>query len=233
MVKAVKYSAMAREIKKEYLIDHLENIKQLITEWMSQLDIPNPFAPRDGIWNWQSGYSPNLEKDQDSNHMLRHHLRSRALWSHHAEWENKLNDLWDSRSHVRELAEDHYSAKLRDEQKKQKENYIGVTLWVVFNSIYSGKSVEVHYKVPDDQLGVAIGDFKIELSASTTNERSLIEIEHKDFIHYLAKLEPLRELSALWQEIQDIEEKMRALASKALKSNDILYTCKFCRHLWK
>ena len=85
MVRAVKHSAIAQEIKKQYLVEHLEDIRRLITNWISQLSTPNPFAPREGVWNWQSGCSPDLEKDQDSNHMLRRHLRSRALWSHHAE----------------------------------------------------------------------------------------------------------------------------------------------------
>jgi len=233
VVKAVKHSAIAQEIKKNYLLGHLEDIKRLITDWISQINTPHPFAPREGVWNWQSGYSPDLEGDQDSNHMLRRHLRSRALWSHHAEWERKLNVLWDLTGQARKLAEDKYLEQLSDEQKKYRENYVGVALWVAFDSTYSGRPLEVHYEIPDDHLGVALGNFKIELSASTINECTLIEKEHKDFIHYLVKLEPLRESSTIWQEVQNLQAQIRALANKALKSNDILYQCRFCQHLWK
>ena len=233
MAKAVKHSAMAREIKKEYLVQHLEDIKRLITSWISQLSVPNPLAPRGGVWNWQLVYSPDLERDPDSNHMLRRHVRSRALWIHHTEWERKLNILGDLLSQVRKLAEDKYLEQLSDELEKYKENYIGVALWVAFDSTYSRKPLQIHYKILDNEPGVALGDFKIELSASTANERTLIENEYKDFIHYLVGLEPMKELSTLWHEIQNVQEQMRALARKALKSNDILYQCRFCRHLWK
>ena len=233
MAKAVKHSTMAREIKKEYLVQHLEDIKRLIASWISQLSVPNPLAPRGVVWNWQSVYSPNLERDSDSNHILRRHVQSRALWIHHTEWERKLSTLGDLVSQVRNLAEDKYLEQLSDEQEKYKENYIGIALWVAFDSTHSRKPLKLHYKIPDKEPGVALGDFKIELSASTANERTLIENEYKDFIHYLVGLEPMKELSTLWHEIQNVQEQMLALARKVLKSNDILYQCRFCRHLWK
>ncbi|MFB0557159.1 MAG: hypothetical protein ACETVW_04825 [Dehalococcoidia bacterium] len=233
MATGVEHSAMAREIKKEYLMEHLEDIKRLIKGWISQLSTLNPFTPRDGVWNWQSGSSPDLERDQDSNHMLRRHLHSRALWSHHAEWERKRDILWSLKGRVQKLADNHYLKQLSNEQRKHRENYVAVALYAAFESRCSGKPLEVRYKTPHDKLGIALGNFKIELAASTADERTSIEKEHKGFINYLAKVEPMKELSALWQEIQYLEEQMRALANKALKSNDILYPCRFCKHLWK
>ena len=79
MAKGVKQSAIAGEIKKEYLKDHLEQVEDLITEWIEQLNAPDPFSPHDGILGWESDYRPKLEGDLDSNHMLRSHVRSRVL----------------------------------------------------------------------------------------------------------------------------------------------------------
>ena len=40
MPKSMKHSAVAREIKKEYLKEHLEQVEGLITEWIEQLRAP-------------------------------------------------------------------------------------------------------------------------------------------------------------------------------------------------
>ena len=94
MTKPLKNSAIASEIKREYLKEHLEIVKKIIEDWISELVAPSPFAPLKDIWGWQSVYRPSAEQDPDSNHMLRRHLRSRALWYHHAAWVRKLENIW-------------------------------------------------------------------------------------------------------------------------------------------
>ena len=39
-------------------------------------------------------------------------------------------------------------------------------------------------------------------------------------------------LVAEFNETEKVEDQIRALAGKLVKSKDILYPCKFCRHLW-
>jgi hypothetical protein len=41
------------------------------------------------------------------------------------------------------------------------------------------------------------------------------------------------ELAREWQQVLDLQKKMRELAEKAIKSSDILYPCQFCRRLWQ
>ena len=101
MVKAVKHSTVAQDLKIEYLKEHLENVKRLIAEWVMQLNAPTQLAPQKGVWGWQSVYQPFAEQDPDSNHMLKRHLRSRALWSQHAGWDVKLERIWDLIKQVR------------------------------------------------------------------------------------------------------------------------------------
>lgn len=233
MAKAVKYSALAKEIKKEYLTQHLDNAKTLIAGWISQLSAPNPLAPREGIWGWLSVYRPALEEDPDSNHMLRKHVPSRALWRHHADWERKLDGIWSLINEARKQASDKHLEQPVEEQKEYSENYLGVALWAAFDSAYTGKPLKIRYKMPDDERGVACGDYKIELAAATVGRRSSVQKEHQDLANYVSERKGMKDLTDLWGEVQRLQEHMQALASKALKSNDILYPCSFCRHLWK
>lgn len=232
MARRIENSPLTLEIKKEYLKEHLKNVKQSITSWIPQLSAPSPLAPREGLFGWQSVYRSPTEEDSDNNHILRRHLRSRSLWSHHANWERKLDDIWDMTNQVRKQA-DHKHAQLSGkEQRQYNEYYVGTALWKGFEMVY-GVTIEILYKVPEDERGVAYGAYKIEMSAASPDERSSIEQEHRGFIHHLAVLKEMKELAGLWHEVEGMGEQMQAIAGKILKSNDILYPCRFCRHLWR
>ena len=91
MAKAVKHSEIGKEIKKEYLKEHLKEVQTLMEDWLSTLKAP-PMMIQKGVFGWESPYLPTAEQDDDSNHMLRRHLKSRAFWSYHADWELKLKE---------------------------------------------------------------------------------------------------------------------------------------------
>ena len=42
MAKPVKHSEMAKEIKKDYLLRHLDEVEKLITDWIPQINAPAP-----------------------------------------------------------------------------------------------------------------------------------------------------------------------------------------------
>lgn len=232
MAKAVKYSSIAGEIKKEYLKEHLENAKKLIENWILELNTPEPLTPHKGVWGWQSVYRPSIEQDLDSNHILRRHLRSRALWSHHANWERKLGSVWHLTNQVRKEANDKHLEQSSNKQRQYSAEYVTVALWKGFDSAL-GRKIEEWYKVPDDQHGLAYGAYKLELAVTGSDERSSIEKEHREFIYYLSQLEEMRQLIELWQEVLTLQAHTQAIGNKVLKSGDVLYTCMFCRHLWK
>ena len=231
MAKAVKYSEIAREIKKEYLKEHLNIVRKLIADWLPAIKAP-PLMAQKGIWGWESVYSPAVEQDPDNNHILRRHLRSRAFWSHHANWVLKLNNIWHL---INQLCKDSNNQPLKQSQNMQIQytpEYFAVALWKGFD-VANGREIDNWYKVPDDQCGVSYGAYKIELSATTEKERSLIEKEHRQFINYLAQLGEMRQIVKLWHEVDALQTQMYSIANKALKSGDILYPCVFCKHLWK
>ena len=232
MAKAVKYSTIAAEIKKEYLKEHLENVKRLIVDWLPQLNAEEPLTPRKGDRGWNSAYRPSTEQDPDSNHMLRRHLRSRALWSHHADWERKLDSILNLANQLQRISNEKHVHLSNGKRWQYNDEYVVVALWQAFNLAYRGKMFDL-YKEPDDKHGLNYGGYKIELIATSTEDRSVLETEHREFIGFLTDRSEMQDLIKVWDDVIKLQERMQSISNKALKSGDILYTCQFCRHLWK
>jgi len=96
-----------------------------------------------------------------------------------------------------------------------------------------GRTLNLDYKVPDSEIGLSIGAYQIEMSVTSKTSRNLLEQEHREFIDGIAATEQMKDLASLWSEVKVLEEAMRAVVTKTLRSNDILYACSFCKHLWK
>lgn len=234
MSKAVKYSKIAGEIKKEYLKKHLSEVKNLVDKWIRELNPPSPFGrDRDqSSWGWKVIYRPSTEQDPDSNHMLRRHLKSRALWSHHANWERKLEGIWYSIKKVRQVATKIYVKKLTVKQRQYTEDFVSTALWQGFEAA-CGKVLQLDYKDPKNHKGRSFGAYVIETSVKAAGGYSLVEREHRDFSYEIAQTEEMKNLADQWSDVAKLQEAMAAIATKALKSSDILYPCQFCKHLWK
>jgi len=233
MAKAVKRSEMAKEIKKDYMLRHLDEVEKLITDWMPQINAPAPFLLLDDNWGWLSIYRPALEENPDSKHVLKQHLHSRTLWRQHTEWERKLEATWGLITKVRKKANDLYISLSINQTTLHREQYVGVALTAAFNSIYTGKPLKIQYKIPDDQHGVSCGDFKIEMEATIDEERLSIQKGHTDFTNTITSFVEMKQLIVIWNDVEALRNQMRTIANKVIKSKDILYPCRFCRHLWK
>ncbi len=233
MAKAVKKSAVAKELKKEYLVQHLKEVDELIASWMGQLKVPGPFSPHDEGFGWESEYRPPLETDPDSNHILRSHIRSRALWRHHTEWERQLTIAWSLVTQVREMSTGQIPLIRDDDTVEIWTNYVGTALLAAFEGLRRNRRVRMNYKTPENGQGVAAGDFKIDIGAATEEQRKAIQEKHSDLAMSIAQQQAMKQLVDRWHEIVALEGRMTQLVIKILKSRDILYPCKFCRHLWK
>lgn len=233
MAKAVKHSEMAKEIKKEYLLRHLDEIEKSIMDWIPQISAPAPFLLLDDDWGWLSIYRPALEENPDSKHVLRQHLRNRTLWRHHAEWERKLEAIWGLITKVHKKANDVYTQLSINQPTLHREHYVGVALSTAFTSIYTRKLLKIQYQIPVDQHGVSCGDFKIELEATIDKERLSIQKGHTDYTKTITGYEEMKQLIAIWHDVEVLQEQMEIIINKVIKSKDILYPCRFCRHLWK
>jgi hypothetical protein len=231
MTKAKKHSPVAAELKKEYLREHLEDIKTLIGSWMAELHPPDPLAPNDRVWGWQSLYRSSKQDNPDDNHMLRHHLKSRAIWSHYSSLERKLEEIWQLTEQVRLEAKTEKEKQSVNKPWKYTEEYAFVALWKAFDMAL-GKATDLPFKVPDDQLGLSYGAYRIEKSANTPEERSLIEEVYRSFISSLSQTATMNQLANSWLEGRRLEVQISTITNKMLKSSNIFFMCMFCRHLW-
>jgi hypothetical protein len=231
MAKAVKYSQVAGELKKEYLREHLESVKTLISSWMSELHLPEPLASSERVWGWQSLYRSTRQDNPDDNHVLRHHLKSRALWSHHSSWERKLEEIWQLIKQVRAEAKTKEENQSANKLWRYSAEYTPLALWKAFD-IALDKATDLPFKVPDAQLGLSYGAYRIEETVNTLDARLFIEGEYRKFIRSLSQTRTMKQLANSWLEIGELEVQMSTIAGKMLKSGDIFYECRFCRHLW-
>lgn len=223
MAKRLADSSVTREIKKEYLKKHLDSVGSLIERWGSQLYPPFPLAHQKGSWGWQSAYRPPVELDMDDNHVIRRHLRSRALWIHHANWERELDKIYESIISVRQQAEIKLQEQTESRQREYNENYLGTALDKAFDKAL-GREVE---------NGSSYESYATGTLAMNLEGRALIEQEHWDLILDIAELGGMKGLADQWNEVLRLQKQMQLIVDRALKSNDILYPCRFCRHLWK
>ena len=232
MTKKASTSPMGMEIKKEYLKKHLEEVEDLIGRWIPELNAPLVLAPKGGSWGWQSVYRPLTEESPDNNHMLRRHLRSRALWSNHAHWERGLDRVWDLIYQVRSQAILLHTNKSSTGKSQYQDDYIDTAVWVAFNEV-CGKEPGLVYRSGDDNRGVFYGAYRIERSASDPTERIRIEDEHRQLVTVIAELKATKELKGNCFDLVRLQEHMQTIVGRLLKSRDILYQCRFCKHLWK
>lgn len=218
------------QVKRDRLNQHLQEVEDLINRWADELTAPEPFywleskseeantrvvGPRAPsvteinrepwkLWACHIVYVPPLEREIDTNHILRRHLRSRKLWQYHSEWQRLLD-------RITQLA-DPSCEKIRNVLEPKKENVsdkvIGPVLQAAFqlalrHEIAEGESEN---KFTEKQKAI-ISD------VGTSKEMSAVVME--------------------WLQVLALEEKMKDLIKKAVKSSDILYPCQFCRKLWQ
>ena len=231
MAKRLGDPTVVQELRKEYLKEHLDGVKSTVNRWALDLNAPPPFDPVSGPWGWQSAYRPRTELYPDNNHMLRRHVRSRALWRHHADWETKLDDIWGLTQQLRKEAVDIQVGQAKEQQWKHSNDYLNVALWKGFEKA-NGQDIEQSYLVPSDQLGLAYLSYKIEMSASSAEQRAWIQKGHWSLINKIAELNKMKDLVEIWRGASGLCDQMQSIAFRIVKSNDIIYACKFCRHLW-
>ena len=232
MTKSYKDSEITWEIKKEYLKEHLDSVHRMLEDWMMEINAPPPFALVDHLLGWQSKYDTSLEFDPDKKHMLKQHLRSRAFWRHNTDWGTKLSDIWDLINSIRESATKKLSDSSVNKGYKRLEDYINTALWKGFE-IARSRDMKIDYRIPDDNKGVSFGAFKIEESVTSPEDQDLVKKEHSAFSEQLSTSDSMQRLVELWNEIREVQQSMGKIVVKIIKSRDILYPCRFCRHLWK
>ena len=233
-------NSLIMQIKKERLDRHLGEVERLIAEWIPQLSATDPFASytRGDSWGWPETYRPGLQQDADSNHMLRRHLRSRALWAHHSDWGSRLEGAFELSTNVREKAAHLHHGKGSKGKSGSRagthtEGYLGAALWQAFRLARNHPPDTGNYRRGDGGKGVGFGGYLIETSSASEKRFTRIRQEHLSLSYELSGLDEMKAIAEEWALIEKLQSQMQTLASKALKSSDFLYPCRFCKRLWK
>jgi len=244
------------EVRRDRLNKHLNEVEAVIQEWITDLDAPHPFywwpseesrkltppsptyptvMPMEPLrlepwrlWACRSVYVPRAEQDTASNHILRKHLRKRALWKYNTEWRQRLDRIKELGVSICEKATE--MGNLRAKGRKPTEDYKAIALLMALE-LALGHDPEKSYSQAQRQ-GVCYAGILIEKSATPQQTNEVAE-EHWQIISELGQSKEMRELALEWQQVLDLQERMKELAQKAIKSSDILYPCQFCRRLWQ
>lgn len=262
MARGKKSAEISAEMRKDRLRKHLNEVEDLGRSWIKQLTAPNPFYWRESdeswatrpdvkaaqairfpespeekrwkMWACREAYVPLLEQDVASNHMLRKHLRKRALWHNHSEWEQRLNRIAKLAPALCERA-----AKMQEERgvgRELTEDYMPTALQAALEFASGQASAKSYSQRPGFTRGVwyegMYGGVLIDKSASSQQVDAVKE-GHWQIISELGQSNEMRQLAREWQQVQLLQERMRELAHKAVKSGDILFPCQFCRRLWQ
>jgi len=199
------------------------------------------------LWACRSLYAPRAEQDTASNHILHKHLRKRALWGYHTEWGQRLNRIRELGGPICERATEMENERAKG--RKLTEDYKATALLVALElalghtpeksysprvqgvSIAEDRGIPEKVRSPRIQ-GVLYAGVVVEKTANA-EQWKVVKEEHWQMISELGESKEMRELAQEWQQVLDLQEKMKELAQKAIKSSDILYPCQFCRRLWQ
>lgn len=252
---------MLAQVRRDRLNKHLNEVEQVITEWISELGAPSPFA-----WS-ESEEAIEFEVEKAA-------MPVRVLIQSPPEYQaTRLRKAWACcsvyvppkeqapinnhmlRKHLRKRSLWAYHTKWERRLKRITElapsvcdraahivdRYRGQ--WEITEA-FRGKALEKaldlavgrepersYSQKPTFSRGVWYDDTLIEKSAKP-EECERVADDHWRVICELAQSEEMLLLAEEWREALGLQAKMQELANKALKSSDILYACQFCRRLW-
>jgi hypothetical protein len=252
---------MLAQVRRDRLSKHLNEVEQVISEWISELGTPSPFVwseseeaiefeaknaamPVRGrlavpteyqvakVWKgWACRSQYVPPKEQDP---ITNHMLRKHLRKRSL-WTNHTK--WERRLNtIIDLALPvcNRAAQLVGRYRGQwevTEDYEGTAVEKALDLAVGLEWEQSYSQKPVFSRGVWCGDILIEKSARP-EEVEKVGDQHRQLIRELAQSEEMLALANEWREVLVLEARMRELANKALKSSDILYPCQFCRRLW-
>jgi len=261
MPRTKKSETTLSQLKMERLKNHLSDVEHVITNWISELNLPNPFAwleSREAIkFETEKADMPVRVSLGGGSDIPRDDQRIqwalRTIYMPSTEQDPITNHIlrkhlrkrslwtyhtqWEQRlKHVTELAPAARD-KLSQIVKPYKgnwdttEDYEGIVLEKALELAIGQEGIGHYWQKPGFSSGVWLDDILIEKSAPT-EEVKQVGSQHRKLVEEIAQSEEMRSVAVEWVEVIKLQDKMQQLAINTLKSSDILYQCKFCRRLW-
>lgn len=260
MPRKKKTAEMLFELRKDLLNNHLSEVKQYITEWISELAAPSPF-----IWlesedaaefelkqaslpvriqlletnpepmsQWkQWARHTNYQPPKEQSEITNHILRKH--FRKRSFWE--IHTLWEQKIiMIKDLASplfikvEQMTEKYRDHWQIT-EDFGGTALESSFIHLLKHGQEKSYEQKPAFSRGVWFRNILIEKSAKA-EEVKLVAEQHGTIIKELTELDEMNKVVEEWKEVLNYQNKMQEKARIALLKSDFLYKCQFCRKLW-
>ncbi len=211
---------VARQLMKERLTEHLRSVDSLIKDWSGELSLPMPFDFGETSWPCRVPYTPRSEEDVSKNHILRHHLRGRALWRNHADWMRKVRMLEEQGGVI---------CRQATEMRPQcSVAYREAALWAAYR-LAIGEKFKKKYEVEQGKgitfYGVIIDD------TTVTTEKDRVADGHWIMVRSLAYCKEMAKFIETLEQARAFQMCVIDLVAKVLSSSDIFYPCKLCKRL--
>lgn len=224
-------SQIVREIKKERLSRHFDEVDKLTRLYPPELYAPLPFRAT-GDDSWPAVYRPKVEQNNAANHMLRKHIRSRAFWKHHSDWERELEAIRRGGERLLQVTAADYMNELIDEKPK-----IRPTLLFGRTAMEDAFKQSVGADVKDDydlrrNGGVTLRTHLIE-EASAQGDFEEVRIARRKLVQLLTSSPEMSEIISRWKAVYSHQESMAKILNDVLLAGDIIYPCRFCRSFFK
>ena len=221
-----KMGQVGLEIKKSRLLKHLDEIEDLGREWVRQLYAPDPFGVSPISFDPSSpGYRPDVERDEETNYMLRRHFRSRQLWKNHSGWEEKLRAI----ARIREGLLERFGQKTNGGDLT--DAFLNTALEDAFDQVLN-RGLSFNFELGDGGTSVM---YRARIIVKSDRPVDLDSVRncHKKLGEEAAASKEMGEAVELWREVMTLQEGMIGLVRTALRASDLMYPCRYCKHLWK
>ena len=224
-------SEIVKEIKKERLSRHFDEVDQLTRSFQPELQAPPPFYATEKE-PWPAVYRRKVEQDSNANHMLRKHLHSRAFWKNHTDWERELEAIClEGGKLLRVTAADYLKGLVKEEKKIRPTTLFDRTaIEDAFNECV-GMTVNGRYELRREGGVIYRGHLVEETSAPGDFEE--VKGAHRILVNNLKTGFQMSEVENRWKAVKSHQQSMDKILSGVLLAGDIVYPCRFCRSYFK
>ncbi len=224
-------SEIVKEIKKERLKRHFDEVDRLTRLYHPQLYTPLPFHASEDE-PWPAVYRPKVEQDANANHMMRKHIHSRAFWKHHGDWERELEGICNAGGTLLEVtAADYLKGLIETNKKIQPTRLFSRTAVEDAFNTYVEIKVNDSYEFRQDR-GVKYRGHLIE-ETSVQEDFEEVKEAHLNLVDNLRTSPLIPDIAGRWKAAKSHSESMNKLLDGVLLAGDIVYPCRFCRGFFK
>lgn len=224
-------SEIVKEIKKERLSRHFDEVDRVIRLYQPALHAPPPFRVTDGE-PWPRVYRPKVEQDSNANHMLRRHLRSRAFWKHHGDWERELEAIrGGGEGLLQDIAAVYLAGLMEENNEIRPTRLFGRTALEDAFQEHDNMKVAGRYELRQEG-GVNYRGHLIAEAATQENFES-VKTAHWHLVDKMKSSPEMSVIGSLWETVKSHQISMGKILNDVVLAGDLIYPCRFCRSFFR